>query len=184
MLPGLEMLIEQCAPNVAPTTMAAIVKTESGGNPLAININGDRKLVRPARSRAEATGWATWLVAHGYSVDLGLTQVNARHLPRLHANVGQMFDPCDNLKAGARILSENYAGASQRYGSGQQALRAAISAYNTGNYRAGFDNGYVAKVDAAAGIRPPLTTQARPGAGRGRPEPGSPASPIVVWVKR
>ncbi len=174
MLPGLEQLLVQCAPQVAPDTMMAIIRVESGGNPHAINVNGSQRLARQPTSRQEAIGWASWLIAREYSVDMGLAQVNSGNLQRLGVGAAQMFEPCDNIKAGARILSENYAGASKRYGTGQNALRAAISAYNTGNYQGGFANGYVAKVDASAaaasnGIAPPLIAnrhQAASDAGR------------------
>jgi type IV secretion system protein VirB1 len=172
-LPGLEQLLAECAPQVAPDTMSAIVRVESSGNPLAINVNGAQRLVRQPRNRQEAQGWVTWLIAHGYSVDMGLTQVNSRNLQRLGVSAEQMFEPCDNLKTGARILIENYVGASKRYGSGEGALRAAISAYNTGNYQSGFSNGYVAKIDAVVGsmtgMPPPLVAR---GAGNARPDAG------------
>ncbi len=54
MLPGLEQLIVQCAPQVAPVTMMAIVKVESGGNPLALNVNGPQRLARQPGSKAGA----------------------------------------------------------------------------------------------------------------------------------
>ncbi len=154
MLPGLDQLILQCAPNVAPTTMMAIVKVESGGNLLAMNVNGKQRLARQPASVMEAVAWSWWLINKGYSVDLGLTQVNSRHLQRLGLPPDAMFDPCYNIAAGAQILTENYAEASKKYGSGQVALRAAISAYNTGNHKAGFTNGYVKKVSIAAGKWP------------------------------
>ncbi|MBV2235898.1 MAG: lytic transglycosylase domain-containing protein [Sterolibacterium sp.] len=150
MLPGLEQLLLHCAPNVAPTTMMAIIKVESGGRPWALNVNGKQRLARQPASASEAVSWAEWLIAKGYSVDLGLAQVNSRHLQRFALTPQQLLDPCINIAAGAQILSENYAGASRKYGSGQQALRAAISAYNTGNHTRGLTNGYVRKVSAAA----------------------------------
>jgi type IV secretion system protein VirB1 len=197
-LPGLEQLVVQCAPAVAPSTMTAIVRVESGGNPLAMNVNGSQRLARQPANKAEAINWATWLIARGYSVDLGLAQVNSRNLPRLGVAATQMFDPCDNLKAGARIFSENYSGASQKYGPGPNALNAAISAYNTGNYRSGFDNGYVAKVTGtaaiSAGVAPPLVTANHPqregrrvfafaGDTRARNSAAF-GQPLVMWVKR
>lgn len=128
----------------------AIVKVESGGNPLAINVNGARRLARQPKSKTEALAWSEWLINRGYSIDIGLTQVNSANLVKLRTNIHAMFDPCANLAAGATILSNEYASASRRMGSGQHALRAALSAYNTGNHRAGITNGYVAKVSAAA----------------------------------
>jgi type IV secretion system protein VirB1 len=47
-------LVAECAPWVAPQTMAAIVKTESQFNPLAININAGAKLERQPSSKEEA----------------------------------------------------------------------------------------------------------------------------------
>lgn len=183
MLPGLEQLIVQCAPQVAPVTMMAIVKVESGGNPLALNVNGSRRLARQPRSEAEALAWSEWLVSRGYSIDMGLAQVNSANLARLRTNIRAMFDPCANLAAGASILSSEYANASRRMGTGQDALRAALSAYNTGNHRAGIANGYVARVSAAArpdrrsAIAPPLRIAAIA-------EGETTASPRVFWAKR
>ena len=163
--------------------MMAIVKVESGGNPLAINVNGSRRLTRQPSSKAEAMVWAEWLVGNGYSIDMGLTQVNSANLGKLRTNIGAMFEPCANLAAGANILAREYAGAAQRMGSGQDALRAALSAYNTGNHRAGFANGYVARVTAAArpdgrtGSAPPLRTAALS-------RDLAAISPRVYWVKR
>lgn len=152
MIPGLEQLVLHCAPNVAAPTMMAIVRVESGGNPLALNVNGNRRLARQPYSRGEAIAWSDWLIRNGYSVDLGLAQINSGNLRRLGMTHEQMFDPCLNLRAGARILTENYVEASQKYGAGQTALRASISAYNTGNHRDGFANGYVSKVVASGGV--------------------------------
>ena len=73
-------LAMQCAPMVAPLTMAAIVKTESGFNPLAIGVNGGARLVRQAETVAEAVVTAKWLLERGYNIDLGLGQVNSNNL--------------------------------------------------------------------------------------------------------
>lgn len=189
MLPGLEQLVVQCAPNVAPATMAAIVRVESGGNPLAMNVNGNQRLGRQPANRDEAVRWASWLIARGYSVDLGLAQVNSRNLQRLGVSAEQMFEPCDNLNSGARILAENYSGAAQHFGPGKQALRAAVSAYNTGNYRSGIANGYVARVAAASlsdTDAPPLVKAAQPRAtgGSHRNTGAGSGSALVMWVRR
>lgn len=182
-MPGLEQLVVQCAPQVAPVTMMAIVKIESGGNPYALNVNGSQRLARQPKSKAEALAWSEWLISRGYSIDMGLTQVNSANLSKLRTNVRAMFDPCANLAAGASILSNEYAGASRRMGSGQDALRAALSAYNTGNHRAGIANGYVARVSAAArpdrraATAPPLRIAAIA-------EGEAATSPRVFWEKR
>jgi type IV secretion system protein VirB1 len=141
---GLELMMV-CAPHVAPQTIQAIIQVESGGNPLAIGINGPFKLSRRPVDARDAARLAKVYIKAGYSVDLGLMQVNSRNLKGLGYSVEQMFDPCLNMQAGARILQRGYQGATKRYGKGQKALRAALSAYNTGNYEEGFQNGYVAK---------------------------------------
>lgn len=146
-VPAIMFLAQRCAPSVHPKTMAAIVMAESSGDPLAINVNGTRS-PRPATSRATAIQTAHSYIAAGYSVDLGLGQVNSRNLKRLGLTVEQMFEPCANLAASARILSANYRAAGQA-GGGQRALRVAFSMYNTGHPARGFGNGYVARVERA-----------------------------------
>jgi type IV secretion system protein VirB1 len=139
-------LAAECAPWVAPQTMAAIVKTESQFNPLAININAGARLERQPQSKQEAAVTAKWLIANNYNIDMGLGQVNSVNLAKTKLSVEDAFDPCKNLAAAATILQWNYASASKRIPNEQEALQAAISAYNTGSFSKGFTNGYVQKV--------------------------------------
>lgn len=139
-------LAAECAPWVAPQTMAAIVKTESQFNPLAININARAKLERQPESKQEAIVTAKWLIANNYNIDMGLGQVNSVNLDKTELSVEDAFDPCKNLAAAATILQWNYTSASKRIPNEQEALQAAISAYNTGSFTKGFANGYVQKV--------------------------------------
>jgi type IV secretion system protein VirB1 len=134
-----------CAPNVAVSTMEAIIKVESGGDPLAMNVN--RAKVQPVipKTAPEVAALAKEWIARGFSVDLGLAQINSENLSALGLTVEQVLDPCTNLRAGAAILSEGYARAMKVHGPGQQALQAALSAYNTGTLTRGFSNGYVAR---------------------------------------
>jgi type IV secretion system protein VirB1 len=151
MLPPMDM-IHQCAPNVAPETVQAIIRVESGGNPYAVGVNGSIRQKPHPKNSHEAVYWANYYMHRGYSVDLGLMQINSGNLRGLGLTLNQVFDPCTNLKAGSRILSRGYAGAAKRYGPGQTALKAALSAYNTGNYERGFHNGYVAKYFNGNGV--------------------------------
>lgn len=144
MLPTPDQLM-QCAPNVAPSTIAAIIHVESGGNPFAIGVNGWKGEKPHPHNASDAARLAKVFISQGYSVDLGLMQINSRNLSGLGFNVEQILEPCTNIRAGSRILSRGYVGASRHFGPGQNALRAALSAYNTGNYELGFKNGYVAK---------------------------------------
>lgn len=143
-------LVSECAPWVAPQTMAAIVKTESQFKPLAININGKAKLERQPANKEEAVLTAKWLIANNYNIDMGLGQVNSANLIKTNLSVDDAFDPCKNLTAAATILQGNYQLASKRISGEQAALHAAISAYNTGSFTKGFNNGYVQKVVANA----------------------------------
>ncbi len=155
-------MIEQCAPNVAPVTMRAIVHVESSARPFIIGykvIDSNKKvyqLERQPRDQQEAITWAQWFIQHGYRFDAGPAQVNSVNFARTGLNASNAFDPCTNLRVGAQILGEEYARASRKYGPGQFALLAAISAYNSGNHTTGFSNGYVAKVVRASGNTPPL----------------------------
>ena len=142
-------LARQCAPAVAPETMLSIVKAESGFNPLALNVNGAAD-PRPPQDKAEAIRVATALIAQGRSVDLGLAQINSRNLGWLGLSVADAFEPCRNLTAAAKLLEAGYVRAA-RVAPQQTALRMAFSAYNTGDHARGFRNGYVARVEAAAG---------------------------------
>jgi|GEM_PF-1103151 len=152
MMPSFDMM-HQCAPNVAPETIAAIIQVESGGNAFALGVNGPiNKRPRP-QTIQETTSLARYYMSLGYSVDLGLMQINSNNLAGLGYSVEEILDPCNNIRAGSRILSRGYAGAVKRFGPGQDALRAALSAYNTGNYEQGFKNGYVAKYYPGKGIR-------------------------------
>ena len=134
-----------CAMNVAPVTLEAIVQVESGGNPLSLNVNHLAGPQPHPATVAEAVAVAQSYVARGYSVDLGLMQVNNRNLAALGYSIEDVLDPCTNIKGGAAILTANYAEAVRSRGEGQGALQAALSAYNTGNFYRGFANGYVAK---------------------------------------
>jgi type IV secretion system protein VirB1 len=142
-------VVAACAPEVAPRTSAAIAATESRFDPLAIFDGTTHRAWRP-RDRGEAIALARRLIGAGHAVDLGLMQVNSRNLPVLGLTVGEAFDPCANIRAGGAILTADYIAAARTRGEGQAALRAALSAYNTGSVVRGFRNGYVARVVAAA----------------------------------
>lgn len=147
-LSALFELAQRCAPNVAPMTMVSIVQVESRGNPLAINVNRAPD-PPPASSRREAIATAERLIAQGQNLDLGLAQINSKNLAPLGLTVADAFEPCRNLAASAKLLQASYLAAA-RLAPEQDALRMAFSAYNTGNHRRGFLNGYVAKVEAKA----------------------------------
>lgn len=149
-------MIEQCAPTVAPTTMQSIVRVESGFKPHAIgyHITKDGKAYRltvQPKDKAEAVAWAKWLLDNGYRFDAGAAQVNSQNFQRLGLTAENIFDACTNIGAGGKILTEFYQGAVRQYGTGQDALKAAISAYQTGSFTRGYGTGYVQRVTGATG---------------------------------
>ncbi|MBY0379095.1 MAG: lytic transglycosylase domain-containing protein [Burkholderiales bacterium] len=138
--------IKACAPNVAVSTMQAIIKTESKGNPLAININKGFKLKFQPKNLEQAKSWVNYLEKHGYNFDVGIAQVNIKNLHKYGYGAVNGLDVCINLKIASSILQNNYNSALIVSNSSNEALQKAISAYNTGNYHSGFSNGYVRKV--------------------------------------
>jgi type IV secretion system protein VirB1 len=147
-------LAQQCAPTVAPETLVALVRVESGFDPLAIGVNGVARAADHPAGLEAAIATARRLIAAGRNVDLGLGQINSRNLPALGLSVAEAFDPCRNLAASARVLAADFLRAAPGV-SAQAGLRTALSLYNTGDARRGFRNGYVARVTAAAGAGAP-----------------------------
>jgi type IV secretion system protein VirB1 len=147
---ALAALIRHCAPAVAPSTMTAIVRVESGGNPLAIGYNTTRRSYYP-RDRTTAERLARRLLDAGHLLDVGIAQIDSMNFAGFGVNAHTIFDPCINLSIGARILSDDYAFAARRYRDAQVALRHAIGMYNTGRLNSGAR--YIARVLAAADIQ-------------------------------
>ncbi|NYT79232.1 lytic transglycosylase domain-containing protein [Alcaligenaceae bacterium] len=155
MIAELAGLASACAPNIHPTTLLALVQHESRAKAYAIGINGAGGGTRYADSAEHATSIAHALLKAGTNFDAGLAQINVRNWDWLGLDAETVFDPCTNLKAAQTVLTECYARALQRHHEEQQALRAALSCYNTGHFERGFRNGYVSKVLAQAGIKVP-----------------------------
>lgn len=140
----LEMIIA-CAPNVAPSTIQEIIRVESAGNPLAVNVNRYSGKLPKVRTAQEAVILTYAAIRAGYTVDMGYMQINSANLKWLGYSVEDMFDPCKNLAAGATVLSKAYIEELPKHKNKQAALVAALSKYNTGNAKGGLVNGYVAR---------------------------------------
>jgi len=166
-------LMEQCAPAIAPVTMAAVVQQESGGNPLALHDNTTGRSYRPA-SLAETAQLARDLIAQGHSVDIGLAQINSRNLSSLGMTVDQVLQPCENLRAAQAVLLDGW----RRSGD----LRSTLSAYNTGRLDSPVGLQYGASVYGKAGVTVPAIPggQMAPWATVGAALP--PVRPVVTWT--
>lgn len=153
----LESLIQQCASGVAPSTMAAIIKVESGGNPWSIGDNtaGGRVLPTP-RNINEAAAKALELLKQGHSLDLGLAQINSNNLKAYGVSVREVFEPCTNVNVGSKILSKFYFKSVEKYGHGDVSLFHSLSAYNTGSFYKGPN--YVLKILRAAGSKASISS--------------------------
>ena len=151
-------LAQQCAPTVAPQTLAAVVTVESSGNPYAIGVVKGR-LARQPRSLEEALVTAYELHRRGFNFSLGLAQVNRFNLAAYGLTYATVFEPCRNLWAGSKILEDCYTRARPRHAN---PLLAAFSCYYSGNFATGFrpdhsGRPYVQKiVDAAGRPVPPI----------------------------
>jgi type IV secretion system protein VirB1 len=150
-----DKLAAECAPDVHPTTLKGVVRTESAGNPFVIGVVGGR-LARQPRNLAEAVATARELEQQGFNFSMGLGQVNRYNLAKYGERYETIFEPCRNLKAGSAILRDCYQRARARIPDDQQALRAAFSCYYSGNFTRGFrpdragQRSYVQKVVANA----------------------------------
>ena len=151
-------LASQCAPEIHVDTILSIAQHESGLNPYAIGINGNSSLSRQPTNKREAIETAKWLNANGYNFDAGLGQINVKNLKWLGMNIPDLFDPCKNLQASAKVITNCYKKALVKYEKGQPALQAALSCYNSGNFSTGFSNGYVAKIVKNATLKLPTLT--------------------------
>jgi type IV secretion system protein VirB1 len=153
----LAQVITTCAPDVHPITMGKVLKVESGGNPLAIGINGGVHLAWQPRSLAEAIVTARDLHRRGFNFDAGPWQINSTNWDWLGLNEVTVFDPCESARAAQRVLLDCFGRAPAT--DAQMALRFALSCYNSGGFRNGFFNGYVAKV-----LRAPVVVPSVPAA--------------------
>lgn len=147
-------LAQACAPEVATTTMAAIVRTESGFNPYAIGVVHGH-LVRQPRNLGEAVATMHALERAGYDYSVGLAQINRAHFDAYGLTPEVALEPCRNLAAGADILSRCFERARTVASQPQQALRASLSCYASGNFVTGYRIGYVQRVVADAGKQAP-----------------------------
>lgn len=147
---AITLLAQQCASEVATEAVVPLVMTESGGDDMAINVNRGPRV--RARSVAEGAALVRQYMALGYTVDVGLAQINSQNFSGLGVSVEQVFEPCTNLRLASKVLQQGYGLASRHY-TGLDAISATYSLYNTGTLTRGFRNGYVGRVwSAAAGL--------------------------------
>lgn len=144
-------LAGRCAPDVAPDTLRALVKTESSFNPYAIGVVEGS--VKQPTSFAEAMITISELELTGKNYSVGLAQINKKNFKQYGISPAQALDSCTNLKVASKILGACFKSAQTR-DSGQSALHDALSCYYSGNFTTGYRHGYVDKVRTNAGLEP------------------------------
>jgi type IV secretion system protein VirB1 len=160
-------VVQQCTPpNVSAYTMHQIASVESAHRPHSIGFklirkskiveNGRERIVREVstlttqpKSTQQAIEWARYLTSQGWEFDAGPGQVHSTNFAAYGLTLETVFEPCTNIRVGARILEDCYARALARFKDRAKALAAAISCYQSGNFETGFATGYVQKVISA-----------------------------------
>jgi type IV secretion system protein VirB1 len=174
-------LAQNCAPTVQIETLAALVSLESGFSPFAIRINSGTPLREPPGTKSEAIELATTLIAQRQDIALGLGGIDAEDLGRQGLTVADAFDPCQNLKATARLLDGHYRVALDSGAAPAQATILMLRAYyGRGDASVGELVGY----DKQVRLAPKLATVVLGGDGRPisgdlppRQQPAPPAAP-------
>jgi type IV secretion system protein VirB1 len=152
-------LAAKCAPSAALDTLQAVALTESALHPFALSLNypatvaaynglqnQEVYLSRQPETLAEAIHWTRWFHGHGYTVSIGLMQINSENAARFGVKVRQLFDPCINVAIGARMLGEIYSTTQHSAKPDVSSLMSTFSAYNSGSFTTALKNGYAATV--------------------------------------
>lgn len=145
-------LAAECAPNVEPATMQALIFHESSANPYAIGVVGTPLVEQPS-NKEDAIATAKSLIDLGANISLGLGQINYKNLPALNMSIEDAFEFCPNIKAADEILSSCFVRATKDGQEGQGALQSALSCYYSNNFRRGLvrekefgDTSYVERI--------------------------------------
>jgi type IV secretion system protein VirB1 len=156
-------LAARCAPSSAVDTLQAVALTESDLHPFALSLNypatvavynglhnQEVYLSRQPETLAQAIHWTRWFHSHGYTVSIGLMQINSENAARYGVTVRELFDPCTNVAIGARMLGEIYSTTQHSTKPDTNSLMSTFSAYNSGLFTTGLKNGYAATVMSKA----------------------------------
>lgn len=160
-VPDLAVLVNQCAPDVAPQVLERLMSVESSFNPYAIGVVGGR-LARQPGSKEEAVATALYLERAGWNFSMGLGQVNRYNLDKYELNYETVFDPCHNARATSGIYNECLRRASGKFAE-QQAQLAAFSCYYSGNFSRGFvpeSQTQTSYIDRIMAVKPVFFTSA------------------------
>lgn len=156
--------MNECGSKVHLDTLKQVIKVESRFHPFAVADAGPVNLPWNIRksmvksyylnSKEEAISKVTELLNQGHTVSLGLMMLNDRNLKWMGISIADTFDPCTNIKYGSDLLYQNYITALKVFPDKNEALQAALSMYNSGDFYRGKRDGYV---NLVYGIKPKKT---------------------------
>jgi type IV secretion system protein VirB1 len=122
-----------CGHLVHPEMTLRVIAVESQGHVYAIhdNTTGEH---RTPETLQDAVRLSTQLMSAGHRLDVGLMQINVEAWLRpVQFPLERAFDPCTNIMLGTTILSADYTQALARSTGPNNALRRALSLYNSGS---------------------------------------------------
>lgn len=151
---ALTALFLQCAPDVSPITLNALIGVESSGDPYVVANVTDETSHR-FKSKDEAVTFLNELERKGKSYSAGLMQIYSGNFKGYGLNNETVFEHCTNIKTGAAILKQCFMRAERESQNQQEALRKAFSCYYSNNFTRGFKlekdgNSYVQKIEMKA----------------------------------
>lgn len=158
-------LLTQCQADVSPSILKRIIDVETHSKPYAIAVVGGGSIY--PESLTDAVQSIETLEAQEKNYSVGLMQVNKHNFERYGLNKTNVFDACQNIKAGASIYAQCYYRAKEKHPKRAQAdlLNDAASCYYSGNFLRGYkkeSNGksYVDKFSASSKIPKKMIAEA------------------------
>lgn len=134
----LSALFSQCAPDVSPITLHALVGVESAGKPYVV-ANVTDKTSHYFDKKNDAIDFVNGLAANNKTYSAGLMQIYSKNFAGYNLTNETVFDHCTNIKVGADILNKCFEKALKENPNDKQgALRKAFSCYYSGNMTRGF----------------------------------------------
>lgn len=135
---ALTALFLQCAPQIAPQTLQTLVGIESDANEFAVAVV-DGNVDKQPENITDALNLINQLEKNEKNYSVGLMMINKNNFEKLGMSHKDVFNPCSNIKAGAKIFESCYARAKSEYSEDEQAaLRGAFSCYYSDNFTRGF----------------------------------------------
>lgn len=133
----LSALFFQCAPDVSPVTLNALIGVESEGKPYVV-ANVTDNTSHYFDNKEKATSFLNKLSSQNKRYSAGLMQIYSGNFQAYGLTNESVFDHCTNIKAGAAILKDCYVRATKETEEPQEAIRKAVSCYYSNNFTRGF----------------------------------------------